>query len=326
MKFLSYKKPKIRFELRLVFFYLVLGGLWILFSDQILQNLAPDKGTLSRLQTYKGWFFVASSGILLYLLVRWYNHQLTREMENLKTARRKAEESDQLKSSFLQNVSHEIRTPLNSIIGFSEILRNSPEITEKNHQFLDRIISGGDDLLRFVNKILDISLIDTGQIQIHPASIEFGALVDELKNEFQFWSEIKPGLHFEVQCQPCLLPQNFSQDKILIQKILSNLIENAFKYTESGIIRLRIQKSGEGEFCFIVSDSGPGIETSKQSLIFERFRQADESNEKSGRGAGMGLYIVNQLTSLLKGKLEYETSPNRGTTFRIYLKNLKHDN
>ena len=114
---------KIRFEIGITFLYILLGSLWILFSDKAILLLVEDAKTLTQLQTYKGWFYVLATGILLYLLLRKHLKKLKATEKALKKEKERAEEHNQLKTAFISNISHEIRTPMNSIVGFSDLLR-----------------------------------------------------------------------------------------------------------------------------------------------------------------------------------------------------------
>jgi signal transduction histidine kinase len=322
-------KPKIRipvfaaFEVRIVAYYLIAGGLWILFSDRFVRSIIYDTDTLTRMQTYKGWFFVGMSGVLIYFITQRYTRQLFRQMQELKDARAKAEESDRLKTAFLQNISHEIRTPLNSIIGFSDLLAVSGKLPPAYNDYLERIISNSDDLIRFIKKIIDVSMIEAGQVKPLPRDFVLKRLTDELREEAGRLSGLFPENRFICNEPPDVARINLYQDYNLLKSILFNLLENAFKFTQKGDVFFSVAKEKSGSIVFKVEDTGMGIEDDKKILIFERFRQSDESIQKTTRGAGLGLYIVKMFSESVGANLAFSSEYGKGTTFRLTLKDTQ---
>lgn len=308
------------FEVRIVAYYLVAGGLWILLSDRFVRSIISDSDMLTRLQTYKGWFFVGMSGVLIYFITLRYTRRLMRQMQDLKDARERAEESDRLKTAFLQNISHEIRTPLNSIIGFSDLLAESGKLPPEYTGYLDRIVSNGDDLLRFINKVIDVSLIEAGQLRPVPGNFVLKRLTNEVREETIRLTKLFPGNRLEWNEPTDLASLLIRQDYNLLKSILFNLLENAFKFTQNGEISFSVLKDDTGSVAFKVEDNGPGIEEDKKMLIFERFRQTDESNLKTTRGAGLGLYIVKKFSEAIGSELSFRSDTGNGTSFCLTLK------
>jgi len=160
-------KRALRFEHKVVLLYLLVGGLWIIFSDKMILLFTDDLATISRYQTLKGWLYVLVTAGLFFAILRWYIVRLRKALD-------KSEESDRLKTAFLQNVSHEIRTPMNSICGFSSLLGRNGLTPEKRKQYTGIIINSSNQLLSIVNDILCISNIETGQesISMNPTQVD----------------------------------------------------------------------------------------------------------------------------------------------------------
>lgn len=316
-RYISFFAP---FEVRIVTYYLVAGGLWILLSDRFVRSIISDTDMLTRLQTYKGWFFVGMSGALIYFITQRYTRRLMQQMQDLKDARERAEESDRLKTAFLQNISHEIRTPLNSIIGFSDLLVESGKLPPEYKNYLKRIISNGDDLIRFFNKVIDVSIIEAGQLKPVTKSFLLKRLTDEVREEAIRLSKLFPGNSFVCDEPAGIAALRLQQDYNLLKSILFNLLENAFKFTQNGEVSFSVGKDESGAVAFIVADTGPGIEEDKKKLVFERFRQTDESNQKTTRGAGLGLYIVKVFSEAIGSELSLRSETGKGTAFCLTLK------
>ncbi|MEN9445136.1 MAG: hypothetical protein RIS47_2027, partial [Bacteroidota bacterium] len=236
--------------------------------------------------------------------------------QELITAKEKAEESDRLKTAFLQNMSHEIRTPMNAIMGFSSLLVNNYGNKEKLEKFSKIISQRCEDLLEIINDILDISKIESGQLGMNIENCNMCELFTEL-NLFFAEYQIKIGkqhLNFTMQC---LCGKSFSYiqtDKLKLKQILINLIGNAFKFTEQGAINCGC-KLEQDYLVFYVSDTGIGIPRDKHDEIFERFSQLQHTVLRNIGGTGLGLSIAKGLIGLLGGKMWLESEPDKGTTF-----------
>jgi signal transduction histidine kinase len=163
---------ELKFEYRLIAGYIIIGGLWIIFSDKILNYFIHDPESLTRIQTYKGWFYVLITAGLFYSLLKTH-------LVKIRTAEQKAISSDMLKTAFLQNMSHEIRTPMNSIVGFSGLIKDKNISDAEKDEYLELIAKSSDQLLNIVNEVLDISMIDTGNISVNKKRIQLNDLMDE---------------------------------------------------------------------------------------------------------------------------------------------------
>jgi len=248
-----------------------------------------------------------------------FMHDITQRKKNeteLLLAKAKAEESDRLKSAFLANMSHEIRTPLNGILGFAEILKGR-EINKEDHQeYLEIIQSNGHQLLQIINDIIDISKIEANQVKINHVNFNLNKLFDQLYRNFdaEIKNQKKPNINLRVILG---LPENQSDimaDDVRLTQVLSNFLGNSIKFTQEGDIELSyFVKNDFIEFC--VKDTGIGLSYEQQGIIFDRFRQADESTSKLYGGTGLGLSINKNLIELMGGKLWVESEMGKGSSF-----------
>jgi PAS domain S-box-containing protein len=236
--------------------------------------------------------------------------------ETLQDAKTKAEESDRLKSLFLSNMSHEIRTPMNAIVGFAEMLQDTDLSREQKNRFLDVIIKSGDNLLRLINDIIDISKIEAGQLKFDYSDCLVNEMVYDLETYFKQEMVRQKKEHIKLFTQLGHPESDFAlqTDCVRLKQILNNLIGNAIKFTDEGFIEYGYKiKSGFIEF--FVRDSGIGIATDKQKLIFERFGQVQEAISRNLSGTGLGLTISKNLVEMLGGELWVDSMPGEGSTF-----------
>lgn len=242
-------------------------------------------------------------------------------IENLKQAKSEAEESDRLKTAFLANMSHEIRTPMNSIIGFSNLL-NDPDLKQdKKDQYLQHIFQSSNLLLNLIDDIIDISKIEAGQIAINPQTCN---LNETLKDLFFSTRETLKNKSIEMRLN---LPKDsdaytLKTDPYRLRQVITNLIGNAIKFTDSGYVELgyTIRNADQKLVAeFFVKDSGIGIPKDKQNIIFDRFRQVDDSRSRKYGGTGLGLAISKRLVDLLGGNIWVESEPNKGSEFYFSL-------
>lgn len=228
----------------------------------------------------------------------------------LLTAKEKAEESDKLKTAFLANVSHELRTPLNGIIGFAELLAKKELSPEKKKQYLEIIKKSGSQLMNFINDIIEISRIETGQTEVARQSFS----VDELmKSVYDFYKHqcLHPDVMFVLGT---IEDTEIESDESKIRQILNNLIGNAIKFTSSGKIETGVMlKKNMAEF--YVKDTGMGIRQEDKERIFDRFMQGKTKGNVINKGSGLGLAIAKNYAELLGGKLWFESEWGKGTCF-----------
>jgi len=238
-------------------------------------------------------------------------------MEEIQVARRKAEASDRLKTAFLANMSHEIRTPMNAIVGFSSMLSEPEHTEEEKKHFADIIQSRSDDLMHLINDILQISRIESGNLTVEKIKVSIHSLITEMESEFmeRIGRIKKPNLVLEAY-KPLPEPgPTIKTDGYIIKQVLSNLIDNAIKYTGEGTIRVGYQRPEKDQITFFVSDTGIGIAKEDQSLIFEHFRQAEKQDHRKYGGTGLGLSICKGSLEMLGGRIWVESEPGTGSTF-----------
>jgi signal transduction histidine kinase len=301
---------KFRFEHKITLLYIIIGSLWILFSDRLLLGHLNDAQAISRIQTFKGWFYVLITAVLFFIILRGY-------IVKLRKSQLKSEESDRLKTAFLQNVSHEIRTPMNAICGFSELLSRENLSTEKKKRYVDIIINNSNQLLSIVNDILTLSNIETGQesVTLHTVSIE--KVARSIQVHFQPMADAK-GIYLNLSFYKDI---EILTDEEKLKQILWNLVGNAIKFTHAGGVDFGF-KLHNNEMELFVKDTGIGIDEEGKTKIFKRFVQADPSISLRYGGTGLGLTISKSLTEMLGGKIRLESEPSKGTTVFFSLPTL----
>ncbi|HKO41699.1 MAG TPA: HAMP domain-containing protein [Pyrinomonadaceae bacterium] len=236
------------------------------------------------------------------------------------------------KSEFLANMSHELRTPLNSMLILSRQLSENMDgnLSPKQVQFAETIYSSGSDLLSLINDILDLSKIESGMMGIEVSDVAVDDVVGQLERSFHQLAQDK-NLEFVVEKSEMLDPVIRTDDKRL-QQILMNLLSNAFKFTEEGKVTLRVGPAAADEsyhleslkragdvIAFSVTDTGIGIPTETQRIIFEPFQQADGTTSRKYGGTGLGLSISREIAQLLGGEIRVLSTPGEGSTFTLYL-------
>ncbi len=225
----------------------------------------------------------------------------------------KAEESERLKTAFLSNISHEIRTPMNGIMGFTELLVNKDTNDEQRVFYKERILNACNQLLFIINDIIDISAIETGKVSIRLSSVSMTEIVSNLKHFFEPLA-VEKNIALVIQNMNESPIDYFETDEIKLVQILTNLINNSFKFTEKGSVIFGYNVE-EKYIKFYVRDTGIGIKPENQETIFDRFRQADYGLNRKHQGTGLGLSISKAFAELLGGKIWFEPNKTVGTTF-----------
>ncbi len=240
--------------------------------------------------------------------------QIKNEIE-LKKAKEKAEESDQLKTEFINNMSHEIRTPMNGILGFSDLI-NEPNITDSKRQYYNKIIqSSGNQLLRIIDDILEISELGTKQTKAQIEKLCLNDFLSELFAIFETKAKInKTPLHLKNDLFDIEI--TLLTDPYKLNRIVSNILENALKFTDNGSIELGC-KLQDNNLIIYVKDTGIGVHPEKQNLIFERFTQEDKEVSQNVGGIGLGLSIAKENAKLLGGDITLESEKGKGATFYL---------
>lgn len=255
-------------------------------------------------------------------LVRGFNDLIAQQNQyhaELVMARDQADHANKMKSQFLATMSHEIRTPLNGILGLSELGLRANQDSNRLPSLIGKIHSSGQGLLVLLNDILDLSKIEAGEIEIHPEPFYFQALLDDLRDQFSAVAEQKE-VDFFIQPESSLLPV-YRGDRHRLRQVLTNLVGNAFKFTEKGFVRLAIRsrRSRAGERVsleFEVQDTGIGMNDTQKQRLFKSFSQADKTIAAQYGGTGLGLAISQDLVLLMGGShIKVESFPGKGSTF-----------
>lgn len=228
-----------------------------------------------------------------------------------------AESANRLKSDFIATISHELRTPLHIIMGYNDLLLDSEfgDLTEDQAEILQRMERSARELSEVVNATLDVSRLDAGRLPIAIQKTDLKAVVEELRRETEVLRENSP-LEFFWRI-PGDIPPIFT-DPIKVKVVLKNLISNAIKFTESGSVTVAVAAQREG-IEMSVTDTGIGVDPASLGIIFEPFRQAENPMTRRYGGIGLGLYVVRRMLELLDGAITVESTPGKGSTFRVRL-------
>ena len=245
------------------------------------------------------------------------------QTQELLVARAEALESSRLKSEFLSTISHELRTPLNAIIGYCDLLLEgmAGEFDGETRRMLQSVDTSSGRLLRLIDDLLDLSRIESGQLDMELIPFEVRELVKGIHDEHVLVAE-KKGLKFTIIIDTAL-PQQMYGDPDRIKQIASNLITNAIKFTDEGEVTVTLQRI-KAEWLIRVEDTGIGIPEHSRQYIFDAFRQVDNSTTRVHGGTGLGLSIVRNLTTLMGGRAIVESEVGVGSTFIVTLPLITH--
>lgn len=232
-------------------------------------------------------------------------------------SKEKAEESDRLKTAFLQNVSHEIRTPLNAIVGFTTLL-GEPGISPENHRsYLEIVTQSSDHLLSIVTDIIEISNLEAGKMKLDMSKVNINSTLEILYKQFKQIA-VNKGLEFKHETSVSGKEEYIYTDNTKLLQVLSNLLANAIKFTREGYIKFGHERYTD-RIEFYVSDSGIGIPNDQQVKVFERFYQVDSSQNREYEGTGLGLSLSKAYVELLGGKIRINSEVGKGSTFFVSL-------
>lgn len=256
--------------------------------------------------------------VVMIAFLMWSNLRRKKTSKELILSKNKAEESDRLKSDFIRNVSHEIRTPLNSIVGFTEILSDNPDLKSENESYISVVQDNVKQLMAIIGKVLEISSIESKSDEI---VMDQTSIRDVLDDQFYKYLESAKAKGLELIFDQV----NNSIDCVIVSdvkklsKIVSYLLENALKFTSEGSIHIGFNEVKKNKVVIYVKDSGIGISKEQQQVIFGRFVQVEELMSRKFGGMGLGLAIARENAMLLGGNIYVESELGKGSTFFVTL-------
>jgi signal transduction histidine kinase/DNA-binding response OmpR family regulator/ligand-binding sensor domain-containing protein len=297
-------------------------GLWNEKGTQLHITIHPPP--------WKTWWAFIIYVCLLLFLIRWYRNyllakaKLRTELEVEKIEKEKALELDHMKSRFFANISHEFRTPLMLLLGpIEDAVKKRSGPREFNMDILGAMHRNGRRLLQLINQLLDLSKLETGKVKLMVSEGNLEAFIKNILLSFDSLAESKQ-ITFKYDLPKASVDCYFDRDKV--QKILTNLLSNAFKFTSEGgrvMVTLQYEKSNESHGSqiaeMVVSDTGIGIPLEKLERIFGRFYQVNDSDTRTEEGTGIGLALTRELVELYRGEISVESKPGKGSTFRVKL-------
>ncbi|UOF00521.1 sensor histidine kinase [Bdellovibrio reynosensis] len=234
----------------------------------------------------------------------------------LMSAREAADQASLLKSKFLNNMSHEIRTPLSSIIGFSDILRDT-SLDQEQREYVHTINRCSESLLHLINDILDISKIENGLLQIDRHNFSFKELHEDVHRMFMVTCmQKKLDLELNLDSSMHILARG---DSHRLRQVLINLVGNAVKFTEKGKVKIDVTKNSDGSYQWDICDTGRGISAENMEKLFQPFQQGHPSVARKYGGSGLGLTISKNLIELMGGNISVQSTEGTGTTFSFHL-------
>ncbi|MFA5815397.1 MAG: ATP-binding protein [Bacteroidales bacterium] len=252
----------------------------------------------------------------LVLLIR--DITLRKEAERkIIQAKRKAEESDLLKSAFLANMSHEIRTPLNAIVGFSQIILDDDITREEQERFYEYINQNSNQLISLVNDIIDLSKLESNHLVIRDSAANLNQIVEEMKVMAENEKKTREKDHILIFLEKEVPDEEgfIMVDHYRLKQILTNLLANAIKFTPKGYIQFGYRLKDNNTLLFFVRDTGIGIPKNKQGEVFQYFHQLENTLNRANTGTGLGLAICKKLVELMKGTIWLQSEPGKGTSF-----------
>lgn len=310
-------------------------------SDRLIQCYA--NGDLE--QTFDGWikdshgrrrlthhtFLLGKneySGDIIALCVIKDITEQAEKQSLLRNALQQAETASMARETFLTNMSHDIRTPLNAIIGYAKLVKSQLSNSDKTNEYIDKILLSGEQLLSILSNSLEITRIESGRAVLKEVKCSLRKLVAEVEKSIQLQADLK-SIDFTV-CQTDVRHDVVAADYPRLKEILSQLLDNAVKYTPScGTVRLTIEErdihlKGYGQYRFIVEDDGIGISDEFIGQLFELFMRENTTTQSGIAGAGLGLAVVKSLVDMMEGEITVDSKPGKGSKFTVTIL-LKHE-
>ncbi|PKV50409.1 two-component system sensor histidine kinase EvgS [Aquimarina sp. MAR_2010_214] len=285
----------------------------IVFDNWLYQAIVPFYKKTSFWITLTG--IILLSLVIILLLNRYLKYLIKQKTKELNIAKERAEESNKLKTAFIHNISHEVRTPMNGIIGFSELL-NDPEITpNQQKEYSKIIIDSSNQLINIIDDIIEISKLETNQVEVRFEEINLNEVLQFLFSSFQS-KAISKNIAIHLNNKLTDDQSIILMDKLKINKILQNLIDNAIKFTTKGMIEISCEIEGDS-LIITIRDTGIGIKPKDQELIFRNFSQSEKEVTKSYDGLGLGLSIAQKNAKLIGGDISFASMVNKGSIFTL---------
>ena len=316
-------RKKLPFEYKITITYIIIGALWILLSDHLVEIITSDIHKFQIISTYKGWFYVFVTGLLFFILIKKESHRRNIIQMELQTAKKKAIESDNLKTAFLSHLSHYIRTPTNCILGFTQLLEDKEISSQTQHQYLSYINENSLKLLETLSNIVEISKIQQGLIKTQYSKFKINTMINNIIIASENINLIK---RKSITVKTTYLfndeDDEIYSDRDKLMQILTCLFTNSINFTDKGEITIGyyIKKNN---IIFFVRDTGNGISIEKQNLLFTNYMFNDSFTTTLGEGVGLGLYMSNELSKLIDGDLWLENTNPQGTTFCMSIPLIK---
>jgi signal transduction histidine kinase len=287
--------------------YLVYARLWIYqplsYITRILET--ESSNSIKKLRKSAGEFSYIGN-----LFEDYFNQR-----KNLENAKKKAEESDKLKSAFLSNIAHEIRTPMHGILGFADMLKTTSLSGEQMQEYITIIEKSSVRMMNTITDLIDISKIESGQTEIDLSLVNISGLLESMYAIFKPQAD-KKNIQISIQSEDDIEGIHIQTDREKLETIFTHLLKNAVKYTNKGSIVIGC-KNEKRHLSFCIKDTGIGIESDKQLSVFDRFTQADNSLSKNYEGAGLGLSITKAYVEMLGGKIWVESEQGVGSAFNF---------
>jgi len=242
-------------------------------------------------------------------------------VDALQKEKRKAEKSDRLKSAFLANMSHEIRTPMNAIIGFTGLIARNNLAAKERHEYIRHIQNSGEVLLNLIDDIIDIAKIEAGELKIIEKEYDINEMMNDLHRTFQQSLRQNRKEHIQLIMERFVDSGKFhiKTDPFRLKQIMTNLLSNATKFTEKGQVNFGYRLEKDDMITFFVHDTGIGMTEENKKIVFDRFRQVEDSLNRKYGGTGLGLAISRHIITLMKGKIWLESEKGKGTKFYVSL-------
>jgi signal transduction histidine kinase len=288
--------------------FIVISRKWIYYPLGLIKSIlkTEDEDDIKLLKKIPGEF-----GNIGHLF-----EENSYQRKQLELAKIKAEESDQLKSSFLTNMSHEIRTPMNAIVGFSDLLLSPDLSQDERYEYAKVINNSGQNLVSIIEDLIQMSKIDTKQVKPNFTAVDLDLFVNEIYNTVKIAIPIDEKIDFFIIKPKNPILTKIVTDEVKLKQIVTNLVTNALKYTKQGFVCFGYETNlVTSEIIFTIKDSGIGIDKKSQEIIFDRFRRIENDFTIKAGGLGLGLAISKAYVEMLEGKISVFSNEGKGATF-----------